>query len=177
MATVTEGVRVRSVVQRLRLPDWRAAAWSGVIAGIACLLLQMAFQVGGNVWEPMRTLAQVLITDTGFLPMPGTVNSSLVLAALTIICVLGIEYSALLADIVYYRSVASAIAIGAAFGLALYFFNFYALSGVFPWVVESRNGVTVINHVLFGIIAAGIYKALEQETYKYSHNRPAARVG
>jgi uncharacterized membrane protein YagU involved in acid resistance len=50
---------------------------------------------------------------------------------------------------------------GALFGLLLYLFNFHVLSGLFPWFAELRSWAAVMGHLLFGMIAAGMYLRLD----------------
>jgi hypothetical protein len=50
--------------------------------------------------------------------------------------------------------------VGIAFGVALYFGNLYGFSRIFPWLAELRTLDTLAAHVLFGIVAATLYRHL-----------------
>ena len=53
---------------------------------------------------------------------------------------------------------------GAAFGLiAVYGINFYVIAPMaFPWFVEARNWISVVSHVMFGMVVAGTYIAMRR---------------
>ncbi len=51
---------------------------------------------------------------------------------------------------------------GAIFGLVVYGVDFYGFTGVFPWFENARNMVTIVSHVLFGIVLAWSFKALQR---------------
>jgi hypothetical protein len=50
------------------------------------------------------------------------------------------------------------------FGLALYLVNFYLLADFFPWFIDMRGGVTLLAHLIFGMLAAGVYWKLEKNS-------------
>jgi hypothetical protein len=57
--------------------------------------------------------------------------------------------------------------IGAAFGLALYFVNFYVVApAAFPWFVEARNWVGLAGHLIFGVVLGVAYAALRRHKPK-----------
>lgn len=49
---------------------------------------------------------------------------------------------------------------GAALGLALYVFNFYGMTEIFPWFAMARNTISVVSHIAFGMMLGLSYKAL-----------------
>jgi cytochrome c biogenesis protein CcdA len=51
---------------------------------------------------------------------------------------------------------------GAVFGVVVYVINFYGMTQFFPWFAEARNWVSVLVHIVFGIVAAGVYMKLER---------------
>lgn len=54
-----------------------------------------------------------------------------------------------------------ALVLGAAFGLLVYFVNFYPTAAIlFPWFAMARNWVTTSSHVAFGVVLAWAYLAL-----------------
>ncbi len=46
---------------------------------------------------------------------------------------------------------------GGLLGMALYVFNFYVMTSVFPWVAELRSGAYFFEHFIFGMTAATVY--------------------
>ena len=47
--------------------------------------------------------------------------------------------------------------IGLGFGLVLYGVNMYGFTVVFPWFSLVRDWVTVVAHLIFGLVLAGTY--------------------
>jgi hypothetical protein len=50
---------------------------------------------------------------------------------------------------------------GALFGVLPYVINFDDMTHLFPWFADARGWVTLLNHVLFGMVAADSYLALQ----------------
>lgn len=46
----------------------------------------------------------------------------------------------------------------ALFGLALYLFNFHVMVLAFPWFAEPRGWAAVCAHLVFGGVAAAVYR-------------------
>lgn len=59
-------------------------------------------------------------------------------------------------------AVGKALLAGAAFGLlAIYLWNFHLVAPLlFPWFTQAQNWVSVVAHVLFGMVVAGSYVVL-----------------
>src|SRR5437868_7010078 len=62
----------RRTAPNLRMPDWGAAGWAGLIAGSAFMLaelLLLPWSKGGNAWVPVRMVA-AMIFGPQILPPP-----------------------------------------------------------------------------------------------------------
>ncbi|RQS48636.1 sodium:proline symporter [Burkholderia sp. Bp8986] len=70
---------------------------------------------------------------------------------------LSLAYTAVLARMVRNLSPGAALVAGGAFGLVLYGINLHAFTAIFPWFVPVRGAITLIAHVVFGVMAAGVY--------------------
>ncbi|NIQ57527.1 MAG: hypothetical protein GWN71_30280 [Gammaproteobacteria bacterium] len=103
------------------------------------------------------------------LPPPATFDFGVFVVALVAHFALSIVYAVILAWIVHRWRLGPALAAGAGYGLLLYLVNFYGFTAVFPWFAEARNAVSVFVHLVFGLVAALAYKALER-------TEPAAEV-
>jgi hypothetical protein len=59
----------------------------------------------------------------------------------------------------------AALLVGAAFGLiAVYAVNLYLIAPMaFPWFVDARNWISVLAHVIFGVVLAGIYVSMRRD--------------
>ncbi|MGH6609925.1 MAG: hypothetical protein ACRECQ_06695 [Burkholderiaceae bacterium] len=152
----TTGAPVRSTV------DWKSAVWSGLIAGLVFLVLELVLVPllqGGSPWGPPRMIAAIGMGKE-VLPPPATFDLGIVLVAMLIHFVLAIIYGLILALIIHRMTTGMAIVAGAVFGLALYVINFYGFTSVFPWFAMARGGLSIFVHLVFGIVAAWLYKAM-----------------
>jgi hypothetical protein len=146
-----------------RTINWRAAVWAGVIAGAVFMMLEMVMMplfAGVSAWAPPRMIAAILL-GREVLPPPATFELGVFLVAMMVHFALSIIYAVILAWIIYTFSLGPAIAIGMAFGLALYVINFYGFTAIFPWFAMARNWISIFAHLVFGGVAAWAYKALE----------------
>jgi hypothetical protein len=91
---------------------------------------------------------------------------SVVVAALMTHYVLGIVLTLILAAIIvpfhFDSSIGMVMLTGAVFGIAVYLFNFYGMVHFFSWFAEMRGYITLLAHVIFGVVAATMYWKLEQ---------------
>jgi hypothetical protein len=148
--------------------DWKAAAWSGLIAGIVFVIAEMTLVwlvMGMSPWAPPQMMAAMLL-GKDVLPPPAEFSMPVMAAAMAVHLPLSIIYGLILGWMVHRLQMGTALLAGAAFGLiAVYFVNFYFIApALFPWFVEARNWISIAAHVLFGMVAAGAYVALRRET-------------
>jgi hypothetical protein len=139
-----------------------AAIGAGIGAGIIATAVQLALW-----WVFALPLPDILLRDarlaaaivmgTGVLPPPATFEWSVMLTATVVHFALSICYGVILAPILSRFSLRHALAAGALFGLLLYGTNMYGFTALFPWFEVSRDWITLVAHVSFGIAAAGIY--------------------
>lgn len=145
--------------------DWRAVVYAGVAAGAAATLAQ--FLLWWVFWGALpemlyrdARLTAAIIMGRDVLPPPATLDWAVMAVATLIHFVLSIIYTAVLAGFVSRRGMPSALVVGAVYGLALFGINMYGFTLVFPWFAAARDGITLAAHVLFGVSAAAVYKAL-----------------
>jgi len=150
-----------------RAPDWPAAAVAGLCAGAIVMVLELlwsAMVTGTSPWATSQMIAALVmgpkaLQETGF-------SASVVAVALATHYLLGVAFAVVLAVIVapfqFDSSPPAALLAGAAFGVLLYGFNFYAMVRFFPWFAEMRGAATVAAHLVFGMAAALIYWKLER---------------
>ncbi|MEX2583289.1 MAG: hypothetical protein WD766_08440 [Gemmatimonadota bacterium] len=144
--------------------DWKAAAWAGVIAGAIFMMLEMIMVplfLDGSPWGPPRMIAAIVMGE-GVLPPPATFDLGIVMAAIIVHFVLSIVFAIILAFPASRLGFGAALGLGAAFGLLLYLVNFYGFTAIFPWFAMARNWVSVVAHILFGLIAAWSYKRMAE---------------
>jgi uncharacterized membrane protein YagU involved in acid resistance len=145
--------------------DWSAAVWAGVIAGIVFMMAEMLMVMifmGQSPWGPPRMIA-AMVMGQDVLPPPATFDMGIMMTAMMIHFPLSIIYGLIVGWIVHRMSSTSALVIGGIFGLAIYFINFYLVAPVlFPWFTMAQNWVSLVAHLLYGLVLGGAYAALRK---------------
>ncbi len=151
------------------MPDWGAAGWAALIAGTLFMVTELGllpWAKGGNAWAPVRMVAAIIWGRQALPPPPYFVDaapsSGIFFTAVTMHYSLSLIYLRFLSTLIYKLDRWTAIGVGAFFGLILYAANFYGFTGAFPWFAAARGWVTILSNVLFGVVAAASYKALER---------------
>nr|WP_298138451.1 hypothetical protein [uncultured Pseudomonas sp.] len=155
--------------------DWSASVWAGIIAGVVFMIAQMLLVMlflQQSPWGPLRMIAAILLGRDVLTPAAGF-DAVVMLAAMAVHFVLSAAIGLIVGWIVHRLSGTSAILIGLAAGLVIYFINFYLIAPiVFPWFTQAQNWVTLLAHALFGLVLGGSYAALRKHKPVQS---PAAR--
>jgi hypothetical protein len=148
-----------------RATDWTAAAVSGLAAGAVLMVLDLIWSAIFNAHGPWRTshmIAPIFIgTDT--LKATGYAFSvhvvSIALATHYVLGILfGLVIGAIMSQLRLDATLGRAVAAGAILGMAIYLINFEGVTGFFPWLAELRGRETMAAHVVFGIVAAVLYR-------------------
>lgn len=142
--------------------DWSKAILAGIIGGAVFMMLEMILVGtvgGGSPWGPPRLIAAIGM-GKDVLPPPATFSAGVFIVAMIIHFILSIIFALILAFFIARLSMNVALVVGAVFGLALYLVNFYGFTTVFPWFAMARSPITIITHILFGVVAAWTYKGL-----------------
>ena len=148
-------------------PDWPAAAVAGLAAGAILMVLDLFWStavMGTGPWITSRRIAAIFLgADT---VKSADFSVGVVALALVVHYSLGVFSGLVLAWIFsrlrYGATVSMDLLVGAVFGLVIYIVNFYVLTRVFPWFVESRGAATLLAHLVFGMAAAFLYWRLER---------------
>jgi hypothetical protein len=149
-----------------RLPDWSAAAVSGLAAGALLIVVEMFWSsmvAGVHPWGTTRMIAAIVmgreVLQTSMFSV-STVAVALIIH-FVIGIVLGCALCALIAPFQLDSSVGMSMLVGAGFGLVVYLFNFYVMTAAFPWFVDARGWHTLVGHLIFGMCIALFYWKLE----------------
>lgn len=145
--------------------SYKAAIWAGLVAGAVFMMLEMIMVPmfgGGSPWGPPRMIAAIAM-GPDVLPPPATYDLTILMVAMAVHFVLSIVLAVVLAWIVRGRPMGTALIIGGVFGLAVYLFNFYGMTVVFPWFAMARNWISIFAHVIFGLAAAWSYLAFSRK--------------
>ncbi|ODP34045.1 hypothetical protein [Pandoraea sp. ISTKB] len=151
-----------------RSPDWAAAAVAGFVACAffsAVEMLMVLLVSGQSPWVPPRMVAAIVL-GPGILSQPATFDVSIVAMALMVHAaigvVLGVVLGAIIAPFRLDSDVVTVSIAGGVFGLIVYVVNFYVMTQMFPWFMESRGWTMVAGHVIFGAFAGYMYWVLRQ---------------
>ncbi|MBV8125381.1 MAG: hypothetical protein JOY60_03370 [Burkholderiaceae bacterium] len=148
-----------------REPDWSAAAVAGLAAGAVLMVLDLCWPLtfgDGNPWVTSHKVAALVLgphalQSSGF-------DLGVVAVALLIHYSLGVFSGMVIgfciARLQFEQRVGLTLAVGAGFGVLVYWFNFYVLTELFPWFSDMRDWNTLVGHLVFGISAALIYRRL-----------------
>ena len=142
--------------------DWRAAILAGLAAGLVFLILEMVMVplfLGGSPWAPPRMIGAIIM-GRDVLPPPGTFHGPAFLAATVVHFALSAIYGIVVGFMTHRTNIGTAVLVGLAFGLVLYFVNFYLFTEQFPWFANARNWVTIFSHIVFGGLVGWFYKRM-----------------
>ena len=99
-------------------------------------------------------LTAALVMGSAVLPPPSTPEWDIMLVATLIHFSLSVAYAVIPAHLVGRLRTGPTLFAGALYGLVIYGVNLYGLTLLFPWFVVSRGWVTLITHLVFGILLA-----------------------
>ena len=147
-----------------RAIDWRAAIWASVIAGVVFAVIEtlLAWAVKGqSPWAPLHMIGAIGLGPDALVP-PDTFDLKVISTSVAIHFALAIIYGVILAFALQRLGMASAVVLGALYGLALYVINFYGFTRFFPWFADARDWVSILSHIVQSGLMAGLYKTMAQ---------------
>ncbi|AOK19548.1 hypothetical protein WT26_27030 [Burkholderia cepacia] len=151
-----------------RTPDWVAAAVAGLAGGALVIVLEFFWStmvLYESPWQPTHKIA-AMVMGRSALEQMSTFSFGIVAMALLLHYVLGAVMGMMLAAIMapfrFDSSVGMEAAIGLAFGIVAYGWNFYVMTAVFPWFVSERGSGPLLANLLFGVVTAIVYGMLER---------------
>lgn len=134
-----------------------------VIAAIVFLMAEMAMVAlieGNSPFGPPRMMAAIAM-GPDVLPPPASFDLAIMMVAmmvhLALSIVMGIVWGFIHSTLGLSRWLA--VAVAAAFGLLIYFVNFYGFTALFPWFEMARGTVSAVGHAIFGIALGWAYGA------------------
>jgi uncharacterized protein YndB with AHSA1/START domain len=132
----------------------------GIGAGILATVVQIAlWQLAGMpVLETLfrdARLTAALLMGPGVLPPPSTARWDILLVASLIHFALSIIYALAPALLAARLPAGQAIVAGALYGLGIYVVNLYGFTTLFPWFSVARDWVTLVTHLVFGMVLTG----------------------
>ncbi|PPC94687.1 MAG: hypothetical protein CTY33_03755 [Methylotenera sp.] len=147
--------------------DWRAAIVAGVMAGIVFMMVEMLmvlFFMDQSPWGPPRMMA-AMVLGKDVLPPPADFDTGVMMTAMMIHLPLSILYGLILSYIAGRFNTIKLYVAGALLGLAIYWINFYIIAPVaFPWFTEAQNWISLVSHLVFGVVLGGAYAKLRHSS-------------
>jgi hypothetical protein len=143
--------------------DARAAIYAGVAAGILATALQIVLwaiftdAIPAILYRDSR-FAAAIVLGPGVLPPPASFDPGIMMIAAVVHFALAIAYALLLARLIANLRMRTSLVVGAAFGLSVYALNMYGFTAVFPWFASSRDWITTLTHLVFGMVLAAVYR-------------------
>jgi hypothetical protein len=139
---------------------WRAIPVAAFVAGSIFLLpivilAPLFMQISPVLF--LRYMGSIVLgsnalLDTGVLP---------ILVGLIVHYALALIYTFIIAVIVHRWGLAVGIIGGGLLGLCIYAINLFTMTLIFPWFFAVNGPILLISHVLFGMVAGGVYEALD----------------
>lgn len=159
---------------------WRHAILAGLIGGAVFMMAEMllVMLIGESPWAPPRMIA-AMVLGPDVLPPQGALagfDIGILMVAMMVHFPLSIVYGLLIGALVQrttMRSYAGALSEGAGIGLLIYLVNFYFIASfAFEWFAMARNWVSLVTHMMFGVVTAWAFLALAEP-----QPRAAAQAG
>lgn len=156
----------------------KAAVWGGIVAGLVFIIVEMALVAlvqGQSPWGPPRMMA-AMVMGKGVLPPPATFDAGIAMIAMVVHMMLSILLGFVFgfAASAMRLGLAAILAAGVAFGLIVYFVDFYIFTAVFPWFAMGRGPINIFAHALFGFVLAWVYHAIASRAEVDEHEAPGA---
>ena len=146
-------------------PNITAALQASLLAGTALLIVMGFIGVVGydeSPWRLLRAIAAVL-RGPDVLDDADEFDLAIVATGLALFYALSTLYGVALSFLLGDSPRRYAMAIGVAYGFALYSAVFHGLAARYPWLAAYRTIDTLIAHVLFGALLAGAYCAFRHD--------------
>lgn len=144
---------------------WSAAAYAGIAAGIGATIVEIVLWLAFTDALPEilfrdARFAAAIVMGRGVLPPAAGLDWRVLLAATLVHFALSVAYGLILSMLIGRLRMSASLFAGTAFGLFVFALNMYGFTAVFPWFEATRDWITVAAHLAFGIVAAGVYRAL-----------------
>jgi hypothetical protein len=157
--------------------SWRATVVAGICAGVIATAVQLIlwwiahYPLPETLYRDAR-LTAAMVMGPDVLPPPATFELDIMLVATVLHFALSIIYGFVFVHVMRVLALnvgasllgrAAGILAGLPFGLLLYVVNMYGFTFLFPWFSLVRDWITVVAHLVFGLVLARTYSALVAE--------------
>jgi hypothetical protein len=154
--------------------SWAAAVFAGVMAGLAWVAWRIlaSWWAGEPPWRTGSLIASLVlggdVVQTSKLFDPKvTGTAALVHFGLSIVL------ACLIAPALARLRMMGAIVTGVLYGALLYVLNLHVIAPLFlPWMTELSGAITLVSHLLFGLVLGYCYKLADAARQKSRGTRP-----
>ncbi len=145
--------------------EWRAIPIAGLIGGSAFLLViillgQLVTQTDWTLY--IRYFAGLVMGESVLVPRPEESTAVILIVGLLVHYVLSMLFALVIGIVVHRWGFWVGIIGGAILGLSLFYINLYTMTLIFPWFFALNSPVLAISHIIFGLVAGGVYEILDQ---------------
>lgn len=140
---------------------------AGLIATVTQLFLWWLSEIPllETLFRDARLTAAVVM-GPGVLPPPSTIQWDILLVATLVHSALSVVYALIPAYLSSRLRIGPALLVGALYGLVVYVVNLYGFTLLFPWFAVTRDWITLIAHLAFGVALMGGCQLLSKHAHK-----------
>jgi hypothetical protein len=144
----------------------RAGVVAGIVAGVFATLVELilwwlaGLPLPETLFRDARLAAAIVLGPAALVPQPAF-DWRVMLTATLLHFSLSVAYAGCLSIVIARASWRASLAAGALFGLALFAMNMYGFALIFPWFAVTRDWITAAAHLVFGVVAAAMWKATQ----------------
>lgn len=136
---------------------WRAVLLAGIVAGIAFFVANLLLS---NVLTPSLLLRYIASLVMGSDVLTNGNSMALIVGGIVHL-VLSVLFALVISIVIHRWGLLVGIIGGGILGLALYAINLYTLTLLFPWFFAINTSSLLISHVIFGVVAGGVYELFD----------------
>ncbi len=100
-------------------------------------------------------LTAAMVMGPGVLPPPSTIQWDILLVATLLHFAISVAYALIPAYLSSRLRIGPAVLVGAVYGMIIYVINLYGFTLLFPWFSVTRDWITLVAHLAFGIGLVG----------------------
>jgi hypothetical protein len=136
---------------------WRAVLLGGIVSGSVFLLLNSLLMPDITPTLLLRYIASLVMGSDVLV----STDSTALIVGVIVHFALSLLFSLIVAIVVHRWGLLVGIVGGGILGLAIYGINLYTLTTIFPWFFAINTPVLLVSHVVFGMVAGGVYELFD----------------
>lgn len=148
---------LQSIVKNV---TWRAVLIAAIVAGTVFLLVNLALTNVLYEINPALSLRYIASLVMGESVLMSGDSITLIIGVL-VHYGLSLVFTLVITTVVHRWGLVVGIIGGGILGIAIYAINLYTLTLVFPWFFAMNGTVWLLSHLLFGMVAGGVYEMFD----------------